>query len=256
MPADRHHADQPGPQQVRLVLHAGVGAERHGDDVPAGCGDDAEGEPGNQPVAGRPARRSACAEYALPPPSEAPTRDCAAMANESSSSADRFHSCMPIWCAASWAAPIRPATPAAVMYDAWNADARSTRSRLTTQLAPHHRPLRPRAGRAHGAAPRRSRRRPPTAPARWPPPTPAVPSPPGRPATVRRPPTARSRATTMSTGVRVSCTPRSQPFPASTSRMPGSPRIAIRSHDSAAGGHRARRRRRSAGSPARRPARR
>ena len=40
--------------------------------------------------------------------------------------------------------------------------------------------------------------------------------------------------TTIKTGVRVSCTPRIQPLPASTSRMPGNPRMAIRSQDTAA----------------------
>ena len=72
----------------------------------------------------------------LPAPRAAPINAWAAMANESSSSAVRFHSCMPIWCAASCAAPIRPATPAAVRYEAWKATARSTRSRLMISWRP------------------------------------------------------------------------------------------------------------------------
>ena len=45
------------------------------------------------------------------------------------------HSCIPIWCAAICAVPIRAATPAATMNAAWNAAARTIRSRPSTSWA-------------------------------------------------------------------------------------------------------------------------
>ena len=65
-------------------------------------------------------------------PSAAPTSDCAAMANESSSKAVNSHSCKPIWWAAICAVPIRDATPAALRNAIWNAADRRTRSRPST----------------------------------------------------------------------------------------------------------------------------
>ncbi len=72
---------------------------------------------------------------ASPPPSAAPTSDCAAIANESSSSALNSQSSSPIWWAATWAVPIRAATAAAVRNDAWKPASRSSSSLPTPSWA-------------------------------------------------------------------------------------------------------------------------
>ena len=61
----------------------------------------------------------ACASS--PAPSAAPTRDCAAMASESSTSARKLHSCSTTWWAATAAAPKRAATAAAETKHVWKA---------------------------------------------------------------------------------------------------------------------------------------
>jgi hypothetical protein len=57
------------------------------------------------------------------------------MANESSTSARKLHSCSTTWCAATDAAPNRAATAPAEMKHAWNARVRNTRSRPITTCA-------------------------------------------------------------------------------------------------------------------------
>ena len=88
-------------------------------------------------------------------PSAAPTSDCAAIANESSSSAMNSHSCRPIWCAAICAVPIRAATAAADRNATWKAADAHDQVAADDQLRAHDRPL----GTQPRRAPWRSARR-------------------------------------------------------------------------------------------------
>ncbi len=147
-------------------------------------------------------------------------------------SAQNVHSCTPICWAASWALPMRAATPVAIVNAAKNASVRSERSRAAANCA------RIRSQLGASGAPRRARNtQKSTAEAVWATTfaiaEPSIPKP--RP-TIRISerqidPTLATAITT--SGVTVSWNARSHPCPAATISTIGAPRAAIRIHSTA-----------------------
>ena len=179
----------------------------------------------------RQASARACA--VRPAPSAAPTSACAATARESRTSEVKVHSCSTTWCAATAAAPERAATAAAERKQAWKARLRSTRSRPSTSCAR----IFPGSGRTETAPVRRSvasalRNSP--AESTWP--STLATAEPLRPQPAPCTSTGHTTAdtplptSTYRSGRTVSCTPRSQPFPAKVTSISGMPSEAIRSH--------------------------
>src|ERR1700712_2891578 len=173
-------------------------------------------------------------------PRAAPTSCCAAMASESSTVDMNTQSCRTTWCAATDAGPNRAVTAVADRKQAWKARLRRSRSRPRPSWARRSAGT----GRSGTRSPVASRTRAATKSSSTTDCAPtlaiAEPSRP-RPDHAPRPWTRNGHASaeaplpasTTTTGARVDCTPRIQPFPAIATRIPGAPHSAIRIQETA-----------------------